>query len=90
MTAVEHIRAFNIFAASLIESFSRYMDGADPAYFMVDGVSYSRAVIYLTDEERAEFQQAIMNLMGQVMSNQPQPGRKRYTLASVVIPDERG
>jgi DNA-binding transcriptional ArsR family regulator len=90
MTAVEHIRAFNIFAASLIESFSRYADGADPAYFMVDGVSYSRAVIYLTDEERAEFQQAIMNLMGQVMSNQPQPGRKRYTLASVVIPDERG
>jgi hypothetical protein len=89
MTTAEHIQAFNTFAASLIEAFSRYMVGADPAQFAEDGVSYNRAVIYLDAAERAEFQEAVMALVGGVMANQPQPGRKRYTLASVVIPDER-
>ena len=89
MTTAEHIHAFNVFAASLIEAFSRYMAGADAAHFGQDGVSYNRAVIYLDEQERAEFQQAVMAVVGKVMDKGPGAGRKRYTLASVVIPDER-
>lgn len=89
MTTAEHLHAFNVFAASLIEAFSRYLSGADPTQFVQDGVSYNRAVIYLDEKERADFQHAVVALVSKVMAKEPRSGRQRYTLASVVIPDER-
>lgn len=89
VTPEKHIRYFSIFAAALIDTFTRYVQQADPAQMAEDGLSYNRAVIYLTDEERAAFQEQIVNLVGSVMANQPAPERQRYTLASVTIPEER-
>jgi DNA-binding transcriptional ArsR family regulator len=85
----DHLRYFNIFMASLIEHFTRYVQQRDSAHFEQDGMSYNRAVIYLTAEERVKFQQDVMALVGGVMANTPSPDRQRYTLASIVIPDER-
>jgi hypothetical protein len=89
ISAEDHLQYFNVFAASLIEHFARYIQQRDPEDFELDGMSYNRAVLYLSDEERATFQQEVMTLIGSVMTNQPSSERKRYTLASVVIPDER-
>jgi DNA-binding transcriptional ArsR family regulator len=89
LTVAEHIRNFATFAASLIDAFSRYAQQAEPTAMAADGVSYNRAVIYLNDVERAEFQEAVVALLQNVMSQQPTSERKRYTLASVIIPDER-
>jgi hypothetical protein len=89
----EHTRYFATFTASLIEAFSRYVQAADPTTdplaIRADGLSYNRAAIYLNAAEQAEFQEAVMALIQGVLSNPPTPERRRYTLASVVIPDER-
>ena len=85
----DHLRYFVVFTASLIESFSRYIQQRDAEAAEYDGMSYNRAVIYLTSEERARFQQEFMQVLSRVISNPPSPERQRYTLASIVIPDER-
>ncbi|WP_420645090.1 helix-turn-helix domain-containing protein [Candidatus Leptofilum sp.] len=89
VSAEQHVRYFSTFAAALIDTFARYAQQSDPADFASEGLSYNRAVIYLTDEERIAFQTQIINLVGQVMANQPALERKRFTLASVTIPEER-
>jgi hypothetical protein len=89
VTPDQHIRYFSTFAAALIDAFSRYVQQADPAALGEDGLSYNRAIIYLSEAERAAFQEQIVNLIGGVMANQPTPERQRYTLASVTIPEER-
>ena len=90
LSADEHIQYFSVFAAGLIDGFSRYVQQANPADFAADGASYNQAIIYLSDEERAAFQHHLLQAVEAVMSNPPSPERKKYTLASVVIPDERG
>ncbi len=89
ITPEQHVRYFSTFAAVLIDAFTRYVQQADPTKVAEEGLSYNRAVIYLSDAERAAFQEQIIQLVGQVMANQPTPERKRYTLASVTIPEER-
>lgn len=89
VTPAEHKHYFATFAASLIDAFSRYVDQADLPNMGADGASYNRAVIYLSDSEKEQFQTDIVNLLQAVMQNNPSPQRKRFTLASIVIPDER-
>ena len=83
----EHVRYFNTFTAALIDAFTRYVEHSDPANFGRDGMSYNRAAIYLTPDERAAFQEKIIALVEQVMNQGPAPGRERYLLASIVIPE---
>mgnify|MGYP001795409973 CR=1 FL=1 len=86
---MEHVGYFSIFAASLIDTFSRYANQVDPAEIGRDGLSYSRAAIYLSPEEKEAFEQQINAALATVIAKGPAPNRKRYTLASVVIPDDR-
>jgi len=85
----EHAVYFNTFAASLMETFAHYINHVDLKTIGADGMSYNRAVIYLNAEERAAFQKAVTELIGQYMALPPTPDRNRFTLASIVIPDER-
>lgn len=85
----DHLRYFNLFAYALIERFGDFVSNAEPQAIPQSGMSYNRTVVYLSDTERSQLQQQLFALLGTVMSHQPNPERKRYTLASVVIPDER-
>ena len=85
----EHVRAFGIFAAALVADFSRFVGRTAEAEIATAGASYNRAVIYLTPAERDLFQEEIRALLTSVMGHQPTPERDRYTLASMVIPEER-
>ena len=85
----EHKVYFNTFALSLMETFSRYIEQTPPDDIGSDGMSYNRAVLYLNDDERQQFQKAIMEIMMKFMSKSNTVDRKRFTLASIVIPDER-
>ena len=89
ITAEQHIRYFSTFAAALIDTFTRCVQGADLNTLVDEGLGYNRAVIYLSEVERAVFQEQINNLVSNVMTNQPTPERRRYTLASITIPEER-
>jgi len=85
----DHIRYFTIYAVALIDSFTDYIQTCDLALALEDGLSYNRAVIYLSDEERAQFSAELDALVGRMLACQPAPQRKRFTLASVVIPDKK-
>ncbi len=89
LTAEEHARNFSVFSALLIDTYRRYLEHADLDALVADGMGYNRVVIYLDEAERAAFQQKMVALLKSVMINPPSPERRRYTLASVVIPDER-
>ncbi|MEM7113585.1 MAG: helix-turn-helix domain-containing protein [Chloroflexota bacterium] len=86
----EHVKLFSVFAAGLIDSFARYVQKPEPVNFEEDGVSYNRTVIYLDVTEREALAEAFMGALRPFMGNLPTAERQRYTLASVVIPDERG
>ncbi len=83
----DHLRYFTIYAVKLIDDFATYIREARPELIGSDGMSYSTASIYLSDAERAQFQHEIIGLLGRVMSNEPSPDRKRFSLSSIVIPD---
>jgi DNA-binding transcriptional ArsR family regulator len=89
ISADEHVTYFSTFAASLIDSFQQFISGTDLDTLEKQGMSYNRAVIYLTTQERVEFQQEVVGLLSRYMSQLPAPDRQRFTLASIVIPDER-
>lgn len=87
LSAEEHVQYFSVFAAGLIDSFSRYVQQAKTPLLEPDGASYNQAIIYLSDEEREAFQTQLVTIVGKALTNQPDENRKKYTLASVVIPD---
>ena len=84
----EHLRYFSVHTASLVDAFARYVtsDGAVPS---ADGLGYSRAVVHLTDDERAAFTARITELVAELLALPPDPARRRYDLASAVIPHPR-
>lgn len=86
LSAEQHVQYFSIFAAGLIDAFERYATQSDPVRFPKEGMSYNQAVIYLSDEERVAFQEKLLAVVGDVMAQLPAPNRKRFLLASAVIP----
>ncbi|MEM7134334.1 MAG: hypothetical protein AAF702_49140 [Chloroflexota bacterium] len=90
ISAEAHIQYFSIFAAGLIDTFSRYVTNAESTpESPADGMSYNRATVYLSDSEREALREQLNTLISGILQQEPSPERKRYTLASVVIPDER-
>lgn len=89
LSAEDHVRYFSVFAASLVDTFTQYIEQADVSRIIEDGLSYNEAMVYLNAEERTEFQEKVIGLIGSVMQNRPGPGRRGYTLASIVIPAEQ-
>ena len=84
-SADDHLQAFSVFAASLIDAVGEYTPSMqDPAR---EGFSYRRATVYLTDAERAEFEQGFGELAARFLSKPPGPGRKRFLIASATVPD---
>jgi len=82
----EHLRVFNVYVGTLIESFVESLNGRDPDDALRDGLSYNRVTIHLSDAEIVQFRAELTSVIERVWSNPPAPNRKSYTLASVVIP----
>jgi DNA-binding transcriptional ArsR family regulator len=89
----DHLRYFTIYAMALIDSFTTYINAVDLQTMGTDGLEYRRAVVHLSDEEVAYYKREIDNFIQQIIAQPPAPNRKRYTIASIVIPglnpDER-
>jgi len=79
---------FSVYAASLIDSLAAYAasPGARPS---ADGLSYHRAVVHLSDEERARFADRFGELVGEMLAVPPAAHRRRYHIASSLIPEPR-
>jgi DNA-binding transcriptional ArsR family regulator len=88
-TADDHLRYFTVYMTSLLAAYKQYLQHADLTRIGDDGMSYQRGVVYLSDDERAAIAAQLDAIVAQIMHNAPSAERKRYTLASIVIPDER-
>ncbi len=89
MSAEDHLRYFTLYTAALIDTFSDYIHTTDLQQVPESGLTYNRAVVYLTDAERAAFTAELNGLVGRMLAVAPAPERQRFTLASIVIPDEK-
>ncbi len=90
MSVTQHQQAFHLFVGSLSERLGRYLETADLSRLKEDGMSFNGTAIYLSAVERKEFTERINEVVGRFVAEGPAPDRRRYTLASIVIPEERG
>jgi hypothetical protein len=85
MSADEHSQAFRVFIAGLVSDFDRYLARGQPD-LLRDGVSYSGAAMWLSDDEYREFLRGVATLVQPLQANPPRPGRKRRMVYSVFLP----
>jgi DNA-binding transcriptional ArsR family regulator len=82
----EHLRYFMVFLSSLLGDFARYLQTDPDPPMVLDQVMYSKVPIYLNDAER---EQAAAQLRADITPFMQQAeGRKRYLLATIVIPEQ--
>jgi DNA-binding transcriptional ArsR family regulator len=83
----EHMGLFIKFLANLMGEYERYLN-QEKVDFTADGVSFRQATLFLSDEEFGEFMKELVAVYTKVLQNKPKKGRKRRTLATIIIPDQ--
>ncbi|WP_217269821.1 helix-turn-helix domain-containing protein [Neobacillus endophyticus] len=87
MSKNEHMELFIKFFANLLGEYERYLSHGD-IDLLSDGVSFRQASIYLSDEEFTDFTQDLVKVYQKVGQNKPAKGRRRRTIATILIPDK--
>ncbi|HYW23407.1 MAG TPA: helix-turn-helix domain-containing protein [Terriglobales bacterium] len=86
-TREEQLGYFTTFAVGLITQFERYLQR--PVIDLVaDGVGYRQVVLNLSDEEVLEMAAALNGALARFLQHGPEPGRRRRTLATVLLPQD--
>jgi DNA-binding transcriptional ArsR family regulator len=83
----EHMGLFIKFLANLMGEYERYLN-QEKIDFAADGVSFRQASLFLSDEEFGEFMKELVEVYTKVLQNKPKKGRKRRTLATIIIPEK--
>ncbi len=85
MSREDHRSAFLAFLAGLIADFDGYLarDDISPGR---DGSGYRLAGMWLTNREAVELAQHLLAVLQPRLANAPKRGRKRWVLATVVLP----
>ncbi|WHY75555.1 helix-turn-helix domain-containing protein [Neobacillus sp. WH10] len=83
----EHLGLFIKFMANLMGEYERYLN-QEKIDLAGDGVSFRQTTLYLNDEEFAEFIKEMAAVYTKVTLNKPQKGRRRRTLATIIIPNQ--
>ncbi|WP_413309705.1 helix-turn-helix domain-containing protein [Bacillus sp. 1P10SD] len=83
----EHMGLFIKFMANLMGEYDRYLK-QEKIDLAVDGVSFRQTSVYLTDEEFADFIKELVSVYSKVSQNTPETGRRRRTLATIIIPEQ--
>ncbi|MEU6698621.1 helix-turn-helix domain-containing protein [Pseudonocardia sp. NPDC046786] len=80
---------FTVFLAGLAGDFDRYLaaDDVDPVR---DRVSFRQAALWLSDGELAELQERITEAFAPFLEHDPEEGRTRRILSTVLLPADRG
>lgn len=81
----EHMQFFMQFVAGLIGEFGSYLEQEEIDMFK-DGVAFRQAALYLSDEEMRQLLYTVGGAIMQAMANEPGPGRRKRTLATILIP----
>jgi len=84
----EHMSLFIKFMANLMGEYDRYLD-QDRIDLVSDGVTFRQASIHLNEEEYVEFINELSAVYLKVINNEPKEGRRRRTVATIVIPERK-
>ncbi|WP_428911480.1 helix-turn-helix domain-containing protein [Niallia sp. Krafla_26] len=84
----EHLELFLTFTTQLLSLYESYL-AQDDVDIVKDGVSYTMANLYLSDQEFMELMQGIGSLIGSAIKNEPTPERRARNIATVIIPEPR-
>jgi DNA-binding transcriptional ArsR family regulator len=87
-TKGEHMELFIKFMANLMGEYERYLD-QERVDLTADGVSFRQASLYLSNEEFSAFLKELVAVYAKVLPNGPNQGRKRRTLATIIIPEPK-
>ena len=87
MSKGDHMRFFTSFVATLLDDFSRYLEGSPKVDLVADGVGYSKASLYLDDKELAELGTALNKEIAVYLGNEPGAGRKKRILSIILMPE---
>lgn len=90
MTHDDHREAFGVYTAALHQTFERFVSDASQEQLGSGKLRYQWGAAYMTDEEFGQFSARLSAVIADLFHFTPAPGRKRYVLASVVIPEEEG
>jgi len=82
----EHMGLFIKFMANLLGEYESYLN-QEKIDLVGDGVSFRQTSLFLSDEEFAEFIQELTAVYAKITINKPQKGRRRRTLATIIIPN---
>lgn len=77
---------FTVYLAGLAGDFDRYLASEDPDP-LADGVSFRQAALWLSDEELAQLQAGLTEVLEPFLAHEPEPGRTRRILSTVFMPD---
>lgn len=85
-TPDDYLRYFGVFTQSFHDQFRVYVrqPGARP---IEDGVSHWDEAVYLSPKERDELVAEIQSAVARHKRNQPAPGRVRFHVARILIPE---
>ncbi|WP_223821009.1 helix-turn-helix domain-containing protein [Bacillus sp. S3] len=83
----EHLGLFIKFMANLMGEYERYLSH-EKFNLVNDGVSYRQTSMNLNEAEFAEFIKEMTAVYKKFSANKPQTGRRRRTLATIIIPNQ--
>jgi DNA-binding transcriptional ArsR family regulator len=87
-TKDEHLDLFFKFLANIMGEYERYLN-QDKIDLVRDGVSFRQTSVFLDDKEFAQFIQDLSQVYERVSQNKPEKGRRRRTLATIIIPEQK-
>lgn len=82
----DHLGLFIKFMANLMGEYERYLN-QDHIDLRADGVTFRQASLYFTEVEYAEFIKELAAVYSKVINREPQKGRRRRTIATIIIPE---
>lgn len=87
LTSEQHLAGITAVLAGVLGDAERYLDRAtDPHQHRRDQLGYQQLALWLTDDEFTELVQAMNQVLGPVLANQPAPGRTRRLLTTLIVP----
>ncbi len=87
-TKDEHMDLFFKFMANIMGEYERYLN-QEKIDLASDGVSFRQTSVFLDDNEFVQFIKEISEVYAKVTQNKPKKGRRRRTLATIIIPKQK-
>ncbi|PLS02771.1 helix-turn-helix domain-containing protein [Neobacillus cucumis] len=85
-TKEEHMDLFFKFMANILGEYERYLN--QPNIDLVrDGVAFRQTSVFLDDQEYAQFVKDVSEVYVRAMQKMPEKGRRRRTIATIIIPE---